>query len=182
MTDNKFQRGKIYSLRSISRPDLIYIGSTVSTLTKRLCQHKCSAKRFNEGKGTKECSYDVACLPDCYVELIENYPCTDKNELLRREGQIMRATDCINKRVAGRDKKQYYKDNAIRLKQKNKRYRTDNAEYIKQYGIQYRAINKDQIKQKDNQKHNCPCGGRYTQSNKSQHFKTLMHKKYMENQ
>jgi hypothetical protein len=40
---------------------------------------------------------------------MENYPCHSSEELRRREGEIIRATDCINKNVAGRTPKESMK-------------------------------------------------------------------------
>ena len=41
----------------------------------------------------------------------EDYPCNSKKELDAREGEYQKNNDCVNKRVAGRTKKQHYEDN-----------------------------------------------------------------------
>ena len=38
---------------------------------------------------------------------MEKYPCNSKEELYSREGHHIQITECINKRIAGRSKKQY---------------------------------------------------------------------------
>jgi hypothetical protein len=97
-----YQNGKIYCIRSRSRPDLVYVGSTANTLSKRFGGHKasntCSSKQI----------IDVG---DAYIELIEEYPCENKEQLFRREGQIMRSMVCVNHNIAGRTSKEYYQDN-----------------------------------------------------------------------
>ena len=74
-----YDNGKIYSIRSYSRPDLVYIGSTTEQLSKRFYQHK---KPSNKVKSSKK----IIDLGDAYIELIENYSCNSKEELHRREG------------------------------------------------------------------------------------------------
>jgi hypothetical protein len=103
----------------------------------------------------------------------------------------------INKDKIKQQKKKYYQDNKQYLKDKFKQYQQINKDKIKQQKKkyhqdnedkikQYRQINKDKIKQynkqyyqynkqKSKQKHNCPCGGKYTTSGKSHHFKTAKH-------
>ena len=50
------------------------------------------------------------------------------------------------------------------------------SESVKQYYIN----NKEIINQKQNQKHYCECGGKYTQQNKLQHLNTKKHQKYLQ--
>jgi hypothetical protein len=46
MTDNKYQNGKIYTIRNKNVDTLIYVGSTVQPLHKRFYEHKHNA--YNE--------------------------------------------------------------------------------------------------------------------------------------
>ena len=50
---------------------------------------------------------------DCYIELLEYYPCNNKTELNKYEGQKQREfkNECININIAGRTKKEYYNEN-----------------------------------------------------------------------
>jgi hypothetical protein len=85
-----YQNGKIYSIRSRSNLDLVYVGSTTQPLSKRFGEHK---KQSNKIKTSKK----IIDLGDAYIELIENFSCNSKEELLKREGEIMRSMDCVNK-------------------------------------------------------------------------------------
>ena len=85
-----YQNGKVYSIRSLSRPELIYIGSTTQTLSQRMTGHR---------RDTCACR-EIIDIGDAYIELIENYPCVDKNQLLARENRYMRGLDCLNKHLA----------------------------------------------------------------------------------
>ena len=40
--------------------------------------------------------FDEFGIEDCKIELIENYPCNCKEELLRREGHYIKSIDCVN--------------------------------------------------------------------------------------
>jgi len=95
---NKYHGGKIYTLRSPST-DKIYIGSTTQPLWKRKGQHK--VKKANE----------LSQLDDFYIELLENFKCENRNELNKREGELIRANDkCVNKYIAGRTHKEWSKE------------------------------------------------------------------------
>jgi hypothetical protein len=114
-----YQLGKIYSIRS-HMTEMIYIGSTCNTLSRRMANHKDTMKRWKSGVGAKTTSYDILEYGDAYIELIEEYPCNSKILLEKREGEIMRATEnTVNRITVGRTKAEYYIDNADKLKQKN---------------------------------------------------------------
>ena len=93
-----YKNGKIYQILS-PNTDKVYIGSTTQPLHKRFYEHK---SRF-----TKPDHYNASCevikAGDAKIELIEEYPCENKMELERREGQISRTTQnvCYNKYHAG---------------------------------------------------------------------------------
>ena len=166
MNNNKFERGKIYTIRS-HLTDLIYVGSTVEPyLSTRLKSHRKQYKRYKNGYKKYVASFDILEIDEnCYIELYEDYPCENKQQLRKREGQVIRELDCCNKYVAGRTPKEW---------------REDNKEHICVRDKQYYINNKEKIKAQRSQKHNCECGGKYTHHNKSIHLKTKKHREYME--
>ena len=165
--ENKYQRGKIYTIRS-PQTDEIYIGSTIDTLSKRFYKHKNDFKRWKTGKYSYVTSYKILEYDDCYIELLEMCPCNNKMELTRKEGELIRANEkCVNKVQPGRTTKEYCQDNREERNRRTKEWRTNNPEKQKQY---------------QNQKHNCPCGGRYKNNSKARHLKSKKHLKYLENQ
>ena len=88
-----YQQGKIYSIRSVSRPDLIYIGSTTQQLSKRMGGHR-RKRKYN-------CSSTIIIdIGDAYIELIQNFPCNSVDELEAQENIHMRAIKCVNKNSA----------------------------------------------------------------------------------
>ena len=106
-----FQNGKIYSIRS-HQTDKIYIGSTTQPLAVRFGGHK----RMN-------CtSREILVFDDAYIELIELFPCASKMELNRREGEIIRELDCVNKQIAGRTHAEWREDNKESIAEQRKQY------------------------------------------------------------
>ena len=77
-----------------------------------------------------------------YIELIENFPCSDMYELRAREGHFIRDHGTLNKVIAGRTSKQYYEDNCEHLKEVNKQWQENNKEQLKEVKKQYHENNK----------------------------------------
>ncbi len=80
---------------------------------------------------------------------------------------------------------QYRQDNKEELKERHRQYRQENKDYYQQYRQdnkdyfrQYRQDNKEELNRKAKEKHNCPCGGKYTKKHKSIHEKTQKHQTY----
>jgi gas vesicle protein len=147
MTDNKYQNGKIYTIRNKNDETLIYIGSTVQPLHKRYYEHKQNA--YNEKcKDYKMLLYqkirETNNINDWYIELYENFPCNNKEQLNKREGEIIREIGTLNKNVAGRTSKEYREAKKDKLKEKAKIYR----EPIKEKKKEYYETNKGTIKDK----------------------------------
>lgn len=156
-----YSNGKIYTIRNRNDNTKIYVGSTIQPLYKRLYTHKCSSKKeeYMNRLLYIEINGDWT---NWYIELYEHYPCNNRNELEKREGEIIRLIGTLNKSIAGRDDKQYridkadkikqyYIDNADKVKEKNKQYRTENAENIKEYMKTYYSKNADEMKEKAKQ-------------------------------
>jgi hypothetical protein len=139
-----FKQGKIYCLRSHQTDD-VYIGSTCQPLSKRKVDHKTNYKRWKNGKCGYVTSFEIIKYDDCYIELLEECPCDNKNQLERREGQLIREMKCINKLVAGRSKKEYNKENKEQIKEYNKKYNEEHKEQIAEHYKKYYEANKEHI-------------------------------------
>ena len=147
-----FKNGKIYKLWC-HETDEIYIGSTTQTLGQRLSKHK-APSNSSSSKFLFEKSNNVM------IELIELYPCENKMELTKKEGEYIRELDCINKVIAGRTvkewkednpeyhveyKKEYYKNNKEVITEKSKEYRKNNREAVAKTVKKYFEKNKEAI-------------------------------------
>jgi hypothetical protein len=160
-TENKYYNGKIYTIRS-HMTDKYYIGSTCSSLYKRLYEHRSDYKRqrFNVS------SYEILKYDDNYIELLENFKCENKNELNKREGELIRLhkDNIVNMCIPTRTRKE--RDN-------------DNKDKLKDYRKQYRQDNKDKIKEQRTTNFKCECGNNYIYQNKARHLKTIKHTNFI---
>ena len=132
---SKYQNGKIYTLRSHTT-DMIYIGSTCDTLSRRKAQHK--SKKRNE----------ISKLDDFYIELLENFPCETKDELRKREGGLIRLHRdvCVNVKIEGRTHTEWRDENKEVIAEKNKVYKQENKEVIAEKMKVYNEARKEQRK------------------------------------
>ena len=165
-----YKNGKIYSIRS-HQTDKIYIGSTTQSLSKRFSYHKRDYKKYitSPEKYPFTTSFEIFKFGDAYIELIEEYPCDNKEQLCKKEGELIRNNNCVNKCVSGRTMDEW---------------RIENKNYIQKYSKEYYEKNKNKIQEyklKSREKcFSCECGGCYTEQNKSRHLKTGKHQKYLE--
>lgn len=175
-----YDSGKIYKIVS-SYTDMIYIGSTTKKyLSSRMVKHRSALRRWMDGRDVKFfSSFSILLHGDARIVLIENYPCSSKDELRAREQYYINLysniiVNCYNACTNEIEyKKQYYKDNQEYFKQ----YRIDNRQKYKQY---YKD-NQEKIKQYKNQKIECECGSTYTRTSKARHEKTQKHQNYVFN-
>ena len=85
------------------------------------------------------------------IELHELFPCINKEELFRKEGEVIREIGTLNRNIAGRIDKEYRIDNKEELKEYYKQYFTDHKEEIKEQRKQYLINHKVEIKQYNKQ-------------------------------
>jgi len=94
------ESGKIYKIISDST-DKIYIGSTVKTLKERLEIHENDYEKWFNSDFIKKyycTSFEILKYGDYKIELIEEYPCSCRSELLKHEGfyQVKDFYKCVN--------------------------------------------------------------------------------------
>ena len=176
-----YKNGKIYKIVNDIN-NKFYLGSTAQLyLSTRMTTHrqkhsKCMSK--NIGVDIKECS----------IILIENYPCKDRQELLRKEREYFDKYKKECKEVVlNKNKPIYYEGE---LKELRKEYRDSNKEHIKEYrdsnkeyskeyskkySKEYRENNKETIKEKKKEKITCECGSSVLKAVISRHKKTKKH-------
>ena len=152
---NKFENAKIYKIVD-NTTDMIYIGSTCKTLEQRLKAHESNYKRFKAGKMNYITSFKIFENNNYKIELIKLYPCDTKQELNLEEGKTIKQ----------------FKNNKLNIVNKYIAGQTDKESMAQNY-----QNNKNLI----HEKHNCLCGGRYTQCHKSHHEKTQKHQNYINN-
>ena len=176
--------GYIYSL-TCSNPNLVYYGSTTKKLNDRLTGH-----RYNFNHNISGSANILFECDGVKINMLEEIEFEDKQELRDRESYYIRNLKCVNKRIENRTKKEYSKDNKIKINKyykeyykqnkkdhnkKNKEYREKNKDKLKEYSKKYRDENQN-IKRKN--KIICPCGGKYSESRFTEHKKTQKHQVY----
>ncbi len=136
---NKYHNSKIYTIRSY-KTDLYYIGSTTQSLSQRMAGHR------GHKKDTK--ARDILIFDDAYIELLENIKCENKEELTKREGELIREhkNNIVNICINGRTYKEYYDENKDKLKEQNKKYRKEHIEEKKKYDEEHKEQIKEQRK------------------------------------
>ena len=142
--DERYKRGQIYTIRCKYDDDMIYVGSSINTLAKRMGQHRrTSVKNATSLYRVVQGDWD-----NWYIELYENYSCNNKQELVKREGEVIREIGTINKCIAGRTNKEYYQDNRDQIIENVKQYYHDNREKKLEEMKEYRENNKEKINEK----------------------------------
>ena len=147
-----YSKGKVYSLRNrIDNDKIVYVGSTVRTLSERMAQHRRDIKRNPEQKIYE--LMDRIGVDNFYIELIEDVACERREQLLAREGHFIRmhktTTEGGNMQIAGRGKKEradaYYEVNRESILAKVKAYKETNQDKIRAMKHDYHAANSEKL-------------------------------------
>jgi hypothetical protein len=89
-------------------------------------------------------SFECLSDPECYIELLELCPCSCVDELRKCEGKWIRDLDCVNRKIEGRTKKEYYEEH----KEEIKTYQQENKEEIAEHRKAHYTINQEVILEK----------------------------------
>ncbi len=180
-TMEMYKHSKIYVLRQKDNDNIVYVGSTVQPLYKRIAHHRKDAQteRAPLYQYMRETGID-----NFYIELYANVECDCKEQLFRCEGDVIRklrgeGIDLKNSRIAGRTKTEYIKENEQKHKNYQAKYREEHEEKHKDYMKEYRKNNKERIDENKKQIYICECGSK-TQIHNYRHYKTKIHNDYLQ--
>ena len=152
--NNKYHNGKIYQITDIGY-NKCYIGSTTESLSLRMARHRANYKSFlSGGKGSHIRLFEIFNefgIENCKIQLVEYFKCDTLQELQRREGEVIKITDCVNKLVAGRTRKEYRDDNRDKLREIDMEYREQHKDKFNEYSKQYREANNEKINERTKQ-------------------------------
>ena len=169
-----YSKGKIYTIRYRNDDSLIYVGSTVNILSYRFADHKRRCKNPNNERHNLmiyQKMRETEDIDNWYIELYEDFPCDNKEQLLKREGEIIREIGTLNRNIAGRSTEQY---------------RKDNKEKYEKYLKEYRRQNKEKISENDKQRKSlriqCECGSTINKGDLAKHRRTKKHLDLMNQQ
>jgi hypothetical protein len=174
-----YKNAKIYKIVDNTNGN-IYVGSTCKKLCQRLAHHRSDYKRYLEGKYHYISSFNILENNEYDIILLENVEnCKSKEHLRARERYYIESLNCVNKRIEGRTKKDYYIDNKEIIIQTQKEYYNDHKTSKLIYQKSYYNKNKEEIKSKKETKFTCCCGGYYSNNNKSRHMKSKLHQEFI---
>ena len=135
-----FNNGKIYQLVN-DIDDRVYVGHSTTTLRQRFYSHKQAAKVHPERRVYKH--MNLMGFEHFRIELIENWPCSNEEELIAREGHWIRQMDTykngLNSNLAGRSGKAYREDNKIAICLKTKAWKAANKTKVLEYRADHKA-------------------------------------------
>tara|TARA_R110000803_G_scaffold60390_1_gene119615 strand:+ start:206 stop:679 length:474 start_codon:yes stop_codon:yes gene_type:complete len=151
-----YKNSKIYKLWS-PEGDEIYIGST----TKSLCDRKAGHKHEAKVNATSRILFEK--YTDVRIELLEEYPCDNKEQLFKKEGEYIKSNNnCVNKRI-----------DSNTHQQSTQKWRNNNKEYIAEQGkIYYQKVKDKTIV--------CECGRTIKLNDKARHCRSDRHIKLLE--
>ena len=189
-----YNKGKIYTIRCRTNDTLIYVGSTIQPLSVRIGGHKIKSRNI---KCQNMLIYRTINdnWNDWYIELYEDYPCDNKEQLCKREGEIIRLLGTLNSRIEGRTpieyreehkeiiaerKKKYNEINKDKISKVVKAYCENHKERITEVNKIYYENCKDIILKKAGERITCECGCMIRRSDISTHKKTLKHIKLLD--
>ncbi len=199
-----YKNGKIYTIRCNSNTDFIYIGSTCQTLSRRWQDHKKDVNH-RDSKVYKIIRENGG-IDNFYIELYEDFSCERKEQLLQREGEIMRQIGnmSMNTIIAGtfagktqaeydkeRDKtehrqnykklygKKYLETHREENKEYHKQWYENNKEAQKEAVREYNIVNREKIKERRGTKIECKCGSIICKGDISKHYKSLKHQNFI---
>ena len=139
-----YKNGKIYQIVS-DQTDKVYIGSTTQKLCQRMSHHRSDFSDHKSNISSKE----LLQFSDAKILLLEDFPCDNKEQLIKREGEVMRTFEnrvnkCIAGNLIGRTQKEYYIEN----KERAKEYYEKNKEVISEKQKVYNEKNKEAISER----------------------------------
>ena len=175
---NRYENGKIYKIVDVGY-NKCYIGSTCEKLSQRMARHKACYNQYLTGKTkntiTSFILFDEYGFENCKIELIENFSCNNKEELLKREGFFIEKSNCVNRCLSGRNRSEYSKYYREKfpeeVKQTKKICYENNAEHYKEKQRLWKKEHEDFLKEQVK----CDCGAFVSRSWMSEHIKTQKH-------
>lgn len=131
-----YSRAAIYKIVAPGT-DRCYIGSTTMKLAYRFGEHR---RQWLRGAGAPT-SRELMGLPGVRIELLESYPCANREALQRREGEHIRAHQgvCVNRSIAGRTRAEWVAENRDRVRATWRRWAARHPDAVRANNAAQRA-------------------------------------------
>ena len=145
-----YKNGRIYCIRNYVDNDL-YVGCSTQPLSKRMEKHRSSMKNDRDKNTRLYTKMNELGVENFYIELVEEYPCKNIEQLRAREGEWIRKIGTLNKRIEDRTLQEWKEDNAEKMREYHKQYREEHGETLREHHRQYwnekrMALMKDAVK------------------------------------
>jgi hypothetical protein len=143
-----YKNGKIYVIKNHIN-DMVYVGSTTQPLYKRFSLHKRSVNSIRcRAKKISIAMRDIG-IEHFYIELLEEYPCDNIEQLHKREGYWIRELNSYsngyNAQVQGRNRQEYYQEHKERHAELVKNWYERNKNKVDDYHRKWYQENKGKI-------------------------------------
>jgi hypothetical protein len=155
-----------------------YIGSAKNKI-KREQKHKNAWNNENGDEYDKKAYKFIrenGGMDNWIFEVIEEYPCDNKIELVIRERYhydlLNPELNMIRPYISEEERKEGCRNYS------EKRYKDNREEKLKRNAKHYKD-NRKEIRKQQNQKFTCDCGKEYTQSNRLRHCDSKRHKEFL---
>ena len=191
-SNKSYSNGKIYIIRNYVDNDT-YIGSSCQALCKRMENHRSDKNRKNKKHFKIYEKMNELGFDNFYIELVEEYPCENVEQLRRREGELIRQfKPTLNKEIAGRTinewrednkgyTKNYYQNNKQKLLEQVKQYNEKNKDIISERKKKHYQANKERFAEERKETMTCECGMSFTKQHRARHIKSQHHQKFLNN-
>jgi hypothetical protein len=159
-----------------------YVGSTTNAKNrKKTHKSKCTNKNsIDYNRPVYRYIRDNGGFDNWIFEVLENYPCRNKEQLVFRERfwfEKLGAT--LNSCYPQRSMEQYRKDNKVEISEKGKKYYEKNKVEISEKRKERYEKNKVEISEKGKEKVECECGSVVRKDSLTKHKKTQKHQNYL---
>ena len=150
-----FSKGKIYFIRNTQTDDT-YIGSTVQPLSKRMDKHRRTINSVQSLNAKIYQKMRELGRQYFYIELLEDHPCENVEQLRKREGELIRQhRPSLNMKIECRTveekhdyQEKYRETHKERKKDTDKDYRRKNSKKIRERHQKYYQENKEREKER----------------------------------
>ena len=198
-----YKNGRIYCIRNYVDNDL-YVGCSTQPLSKRMEKHRSNMKNDRDKNTRLYTKMNELGVENFYIELVEEYPCKNIEQLRAREGEWIRKIGTLNKRIEDRTLQEWKEDNAEKMREYHKQYREEHGETLREHHRQYWNEKKDGINERrhenysnnkeifkeQREKHRerrrekveCECGSSVCRSDLSTHRRSKKHQEFINNQ
>jgi len=183
-----YQQAKIYCIKvNTDNEYLPYVGSSCKRLlSQRMNQHRDDYKKWKNGKYGFLSSFTLFekyGVQNCYIELIESFPCNTSDELRKKEREHIEKQKCVNivkKPFRTIEEEIIYKKNWNKNNNSYvEKYQKEHKEEITEYKSNYYQKNKEEISEKGKETYECPCGSICRKVAKARHERSIKHQKYL---